>query len=126
MSPKRVLGSFFEVLSSTRYAESSTPRCTFLCSLEEFITFTERYATQTPLENYNMYVRIYPTLQVMVNLDPTEPEKGVVAPKLPSMHNAHGCECETPKVTEMRINHYLGSLGDFYDHSRRYWEVSLI
>ena len=73
-----------------------------------------------------MDVRTYATLQVMVNLDPTEPEKGVVDPKLPSMHNARGCECETPEVTEMRINHYLGSLGDFYDHSRRYWEVSLI
>eukprot|EP00903_Cladosiphon_okamuranus_P007792 g7541.t1 len=63
--------------------------------------------------------------KVVVNLDPTQPELGTVKPPLKSMHNAEGCECEGKKengVSDLRINHYLGSIGDYMDRSARYWE----
>lgn len=60
----------------------------------------------------------------MVNLDPTEPWRGVVLPKLPSVHNANGCRCDNAPVETMRINHYLGSYEDYMTKTKRYWEVS--
>lgn len=60
----------------------------------------------------------------MVNLDPTEPSRGVVVPQLPSVHNAKGCQCENARVETMRINHYLGSHEDYMTKTKRYWEVS--
>lgn len=59
-------------------------------------------------------------------MDPSEPELGVVEPPLRSMHNAEGCDCAGSKsggVSDLRINHYLGSIGDYMDRTTRYWEV---
>ena len=62
---------------------------------------------------------------MVVNLDPTGPEE--VKGPLKSMHNADGCECDsgmhTGGVMDLRINHYLGSIGDYMDRTARYWEV---
>eukprot|EP00903_Cladosiphon_okamuranus_P007790 g7539.t1 len=63
--------------------------------------------------------------KVVVNLDPTQPELGTVQPPLKSMHNAEGCKChgqEDNGVSDLRINHYLGSIGDYMDRTVRYWE----
>lgn len=62
--------------------------------------------------------------QVVVNLDPAQPELGLVEPPLPSMHNAKGCgQCTDTGIEALRINHYLGSIGDFVDKTKRYWKV---
>lgn len=61
--------------------------------------------------------------QVVINLDPAKPELGTVKHPLISMHDAQGCDCETPKLSHLRINHYLGSIGDYMDKNRRYWKV---
>lgn len=63
--------------------------------------------------------------QVMVNLEPTHPEEGKLEPPLRSAHNAFGCTCHEVSDTysAMRINHYLGSKGDFFDRTSLYWEV---
>lgn len=68
---------------------------------------------------------IHASLQVVVNLDPAEPELGTVA-SLPSMHGVNGCSCQKPKVQQLQINHYLGSIGDFVDKTRRYWQVGIL
>lgn len=65
----------------------------------------------------------YLASQIVVNLNPSQPELGVVIPPLPSMHGAKGCKCDKVSLTDMRINHYLGSIGDFMDKTRRYWQV---
>lgn len=67
-------------------------------------------------------------LQVVVNLDPTAPELGTIAFPMESMHFASGCKCDgvgpgNPGVTDLRINHYLGSIGDYMDRTSRYWDV---
>ena len=59
----------------------------------------------------------------MVNLAPTDPSLGVITPPLKSMHNAEGCECENVPVTEVRINHYLGSTEDYLARTKRSWKV---
>lgn len=61
----------------------------------------------------------------MVNLKPTHPENGELKPPLESAHNAFGCTCRGVFDTylSMRINHYLGSKGDFFDKTRSYWKV---
>lgn len=48
----------------------------------------------------------------MANLEPTESEKVF---HLKSMHNAEGCKCYMINREEIRINHYLGSHGDYVD-----------
>ncbi|CBJ32491.1 glycosyltransferase [Ectocarpus siliculosus] len=83
------------------------------------------------LENFLMHSHPGPQFgnglaKVMVNLDPSEPEVGVVEPPLRSMHNAEGCDCAGSKfggVSDLRINHYLGSIGDYMDRTTRYWEA---
>lgn len=60
----------------------------------------------------------------MVNLETTEPSLGTAVAHLKSMHNGQGCVCDVVPVTEMRINHYLGSRGDYRDKTRNYWMVS--
>lgn len=62
-----------------------------------------------------------------MNLDPTEPELGEIEFPLKSMHNGEGCECHgyhSNGVSDLLINHYLGSIGDYMDRTARYWEVS--
>lgn len=63
--------------------------------------------------------------QVIVNLNPAHPEEGELEPPLRSAHNAFGCTCHGVPDTHltMRINHYLGSKGDFFDKTRSYWKV---
>lgn len=61
--------------------------------------------------------------QIVVNLEPSQPELGVLIAPLPSMHGAKGCKCDRVSLADMRINHYLGSIGDFMDKTRRYWQV---
>lgn len=63
--------------------------------------------------------------QVVVNLNPSKPELGVVKSPLPSMHgvNKASCTCDKIPLSEIRINHYLGSIGDYVDKTRRYWQV---
>lgn len=66
------------------------------------------------------------SVQVMVNLEPTDPALGTAKLPLKSMHNAQGCECHGKDhngVSDIRINHYLGSIGDYMDRTVRYWEV---
>ncbi len=61
---------------------------------------------------------------MVINLDPSGPEK--FQGPLKSMHNAEGCECDGVHVggsPDLRINHYLGSIGDYMDRTLRYWEV---
>ena len=58
-----------------------------------------------------------------VNLDPTDPSLGLIKPPLFNMHDAEGCTCELIDVTDMRINHYLGSTEDYLAKTRRFWEV---
>jgi len=70
--------------------------------------------------------------QVMVNLNPVNQVE--VRPHLTSMHDAEGCSaCPTCKKCptarnrmDVRINHYVGSKGDFFDHTRHFWTVSVI
>lgn len=64
-------------------------------------------------------------IQVMVNLNPSHPELGEIKSRLPSMHGVSkdDCKCDKASITELRINHYLGSTGDFVDKTRRYWQV---
>lgn len=62
--------------------------------------------------------------QVMVNLDTTQPLLGQATSRLKSMHNGQGCLCDVIPVHEIRINHYLGSRGDYRDKTKRYWQVS--
>lgn len=59
----------------------------------------------------------------MVNLETTKPSLGSAVAHLKSMHNGQGCECDVVPVTEMRINHYLGSRGDYRDKTTNYWKV---
>lgn len=59
----------------------------------------------------------------MVNLDPVAPSMGEVQPPLKSMHGANGCVCDRIPVSALRINHYLGSTGDYLDRTRRSWKV---
>ena len=61
----------------------------------------------------------------MVNLAPDDPSLGVVIPPLFNMHEASGCECDQIPVTEMRINHYLGSTEDYLARTKRAWEVCM-
>ncbi|CAM9190329.1 unnamed protein product [Pylaiella littoralis] len=58
--------------------------------------------------------------KVMVNLDPTDKDHPV-SPHLKSMHKAKGCVCADHQHSNMRINHYLGSRGDYIDRLKRYW-----
>lgn len=66
--------------------------------------------------------------QMALNIDPTPPELGIVRPPLKSMHGLLGvpgdCNCKLLARSTVRINHYLGSLGDFVDKRRRYWKVN--
>lgn len=64
-------------------------------------------------------------VQFIVNLDPKHPELGQVKPKLPSPHKAVGCECDLLPVEELRINHYLGAIGDYIDNKKRHWKVKI-
>eukprot|EP00752_Nemacystus_decipiens_P002031 g1946.t1 len=50
--------------------------------------------------------------KVMVNLEPTESQP---VSHLRSMHNAAGCQCPLVHRDEIRINHYLGSRGDYVE-----------
>eukprot|EP00903_Cladosiphon_okamuranus_P020329 g18652.t1 len=50
--------------------------------------------------------------KVMVNLEPTESEDVF---HLKSMHNAEGCQCLLTHWGDIRINHYLGSHGDYVE-----------
>lgn len=72
---------------------------------------------------FSVHARSF-TSQIVVNLEPSHPELGVIAPPLPSMHGAKGCKCDKVPLEDIRINHYLGSIGDFMDKTRRYWQVS--
>ena len=64
----------------------------------------------------------------MVNLDPTKPEMGL-AKKIHTVHDVLGCTldgkqgCLSTRST-MRINHYMGSKGDFFDVRTNFWPVS--
>ncbi|CAM9694352.1 unnamed protein product [Ectocarpus fasciculatus] len=60
--------------------------------------------------------------KVMVNLDTTQPSLGQATSYLKSMHNGQGCVCDVIPVGEIRINHYLGSLGDYREKTKRYWQ----
>lgn len=60
----------------------------------------------------------------MVNLDTTQPLLGQATSRLKSMHNGQGCLCDVIPVDEIRINHYLGSRGDYLGKTKRYWQVS--
>lgn len=60
--------------------------------------------------------------KVVVNLAPANPELGVISLNLPSMHSAKGCKCDKVSAKDILINHYLGSIGDFVDKTRRYWQ----
>lgn len=64
-----------------------------------------------------------PCFQVMVNLETTDPSRGTATAHLKSMHNGQGCECDVVPVAEMRINHYLGSRGDYRQKTKYYWKV---
>eukprot|EP00752_Nemacystus_decipiens_P002030 g1945.t1 len=59
--------------------------------------------------------------KVMVNL---EPNKSQPVSHLRSMHNAAGCQCPLVDSDEIRINHYLGSRGDYVERLSRYWPVT--
>ena len=58
-------------------------------------------------------------------MNPSDPEVGTIKSRLPSMHgvNKEDCKCDKVSIEELRINHYLGSTGDFVDKTRRYWQV---
>ena len=58
-------------------------------------------------------------------MNPSDPEIDAVKTRLPSMHgvNKEECKCDKVSIEELRINHYLGSTGDFVDKTRRYWQV---
>lgn len=58
----------------------------------------------------------------IANLDPAHPEEGMVTPRLRGPHSAQGCQCNLLPVDKLRINHYLGSIGDYMDNKRRYWK----
>ena len=58
-----------------------------------------------------------------VNLEPTDPSLGLIKPPLFNMHDANGCTCEKIEVTDMRINHYLGSAEDYLQKTKRFWQV---
>ncbi|CAN0142574.1 unnamed protein product [Ectocarpus sp. 12 AP-2014] len=60
--------------------------------------------------------------KVMVNLDTTQPLLGQATSRLKSMHNGQGCQCDVIPVDEIRINHYLGSRGDYLGKTKRYWQ----
>ncbi|CAM9472050.1 unnamed protein product [Laminaria digitata] len=62
--------------------------------------------------------------KVVLNLNPSDPEVEAIKGRLPSMHgvNKEDCKCDKAPITELRINHYLGSTGDFVDKTRRYWQ----
>ncbi|CAN0164374.1 unnamed protein product [Scytosiphon promiscuus] len=63
--------------------------------------------------------------KVTINFRPTEPHLGLFNPPLRSMHNAQGCTCDGDRdggVPDLRINHYLGSIGDYMDRTARYWK----
>lgn len=62
-------------------------------------------------------------VQFIANLDPAHPEEGMVTPRLRGPHSAQGCQCNLLPVDKLRINHYLGSIGDYMDNKRRYWKV---
>lgn len=61
--------------------------------------------------------------KVAVNLEPNDKDHQVI-PHLWSMHKAEGCKCAVSVHSNMRINHYLGSRGDYFDKLSRYWTVS--
>lgn len=56
-------------------------------------------------------------------MEPNDPSLGFIEPPLSNMHDANGCKCEEVDVTDMRINHYLGSAGDYLEKTKRFWEV---
>ncbi|CAN0160707.1 unnamed protein product [Ascophyllum nodosum] len=64
--------------------------------------------------------------KIVLNVEPTSPELGTVSPPLSSMHGVKGspggCTCKIIGLSTVRINHYLGSVGDFVDKTRRYWQ----
>lgn len=65
---------------------------------------------------------LFAVSQVVVNLDPTMPELGTIDSPLKSMHDGRGCKCQRGGPS-LRLNHYLGSIGDYMDRTKRYWKV---
>ena len=56
-------------------------------------------------------------------MDPADPSLGRIHPRMKGMHTATGCECEQIPVSEIRINHYLGSAEDYVEKTKRFWQV---
>lgn len=60
--------------------------------------------------------------KAVVNMDPDEPSLGIITRYMKGMHDAQGCECELFPVSEIRINHYLGSAEDYAEKTTRFWK----
>lgn len=59
-------------------------------------------------------------------MDPDEPSLGIITRYMKGMHDAQGCECELFPVSEIRINHYLGSAEDYAEKTTRFWKVRFL
>ncbi|CAM9129242.1 unnamed protein product, partial [Discosporangium mesarthrocarpum] len=60
--------------------------------------------------------------KVVANLRPLRPKMGKFG-RLKNPHATDDCPCDTPLVSDIRVNHYLMSKADFVAKTKHYWEV---